>query len=205
MRIAATHVLQAKAALGMTRADDSPPSPGVHRPANDRIPATPVTQEYETSPFQVNLSLFWGFISGQFRRADWAGRASVLAMERGQKAVVSTWWNVASAYFQLLELDRNWICERIWLAQGVVATGGSSCERRRNVVVDVGSPSNWCTLGGSYSGSGEAHRAADNLISIPLGKNRAPVTRGKLLVEYPLLPVCRRVCLPPERRPDIII
>src|SRR5207249_10033406 len=62
---------------------------------------------FETSPSQVNLSLAWELdFWGKFRRATEAARASLLATEWGQKAVMSTLVSdVASSYFQLLELD----------------------------------------------------------------------------------------------------
>src|SRR6201988_1774187 len=107
VRIAAARVPQAQALLEITRADQFPPIAGGVSTSNQRFPATAVTPEFETSPSQVNLSLFWELdFWGKFRRATEASRASLLATEWGQRAVISSLVsNVASAYFQLLELD----------------------------------------------------------------------------------------------------
>jgi len=107
VRIAATRVLQAQAVLGITRADQFPTITGGASSSNERLPATRITPAFETSPSQVNLSLFWELdFWGKYRRATEAARANLLATEWGQKAVMSSLVsNVASAYFQLLELD----------------------------------------------------------------------------------------------------
>ena len=107
VRIAAARVLQAQAVVGITRADQFPTISGGASANNQRFPKTPTTAEFETSPIGVNLSLFWELdFWGKFRRATEAARASLLATEWGQKTVISSLVsNVASAYFQLLELD----------------------------------------------------------------------------------------------------
>src|SRR5690242_12727235 len=70
VRIAATRVLQAQALLGITRADQFPTIAAGVSTSNQRLPATAVTRDFETSPFQVNLSLFWELdFWGKFRRA----------------------------------------------------------------------------------------------------------------------------------------
>ena len=118
VRIAATRVLQAQAVLGITRADQFPTITGGASSSNQRFPATRITPAFETSPSQVNLSLFWELdFWGKFRRATEAARANLLATEWGQKAVISSLVsNVASAYFQLLELDSEMEISRSTLA-----------------------------------------------------------------------------------------
>src|SRR4051794_39748430 len=89
VRIAAARVLQAQAVLGITRADQFPTITGGASTSNERAPATSIALPFETSPFQVNLSLFWELdFWGRFRRATEAARATVLATQWGQKAVV---------------------------------------------------------------------------------------------------------------------
>ena len=118
VRIAATRVLQAQAVLGITRADQFPTITGGASSSNERLPATRITPAFETSPSQVNLSLFWELdFWGKYRRATEAARANLLATEWGQKAVISSLVsNVASAYFQLLELDSEMEISRNTLA-----------------------------------------------------------------------------------------
>ena len=210
VRIAATHVLQAQAVLGITRADQFPTITGGASTSNDRIPATTVTKEYEASPFQVNLSLFWELdFWGKFRRATEAARASVLATEWGQKAVISSLVsNVASAYFQLLELDSEMNISRRTLDSRkkslrlveIRAKGGATS------LVDVRQSEQLVyTAAAAIPDLERRIEQQENLISILLGKNPAPVKKGKPLIENPLLPA-----VPPgltssllDRRPDI--
>src|SRR5215472_18698530 len=107
LRIASTRVLQARALLGITRADQFPTITGGASAANVRIPRTKQLPEVETSSNEVTLSLSWELdFWGKFRRATEAARASLLATEWGRKAVISSLISsVASAYFELLELD----------------------------------------------------------------------------------------------------
>ena len=210
VRIAATRVLQAQAALGITRADQFPTITGGVSSSNERVPATGTIPEFETSPFQVNLSLFWELdFWGKFRRATEAARATLLATEWGQKAVLSSLVSsVASAYFQLLELDSEMEISR--------RTLGSRKESLR--LVEVRAKGGVTSLMDVRQSEQLVYTAAaaipdlerrteqqENLISILLGKNPTPVTRGRPLVENPLLPVVP-AGLPSsllERRPDI--
>src|SRR5215475_14769423 len=107
VRIAAERVLQAQASLGITRADQFPSIYGGAAAANTRIPETKLLSATNTSSNLLNLSLAWELdFWGKYRRATESARASLLATEWGQKAVIwSLVSNVASAYFQLLELD----------------------------------------------------------------------------------------------------
>src|SRR5215469_12694513 len=91
LRIAAVRILQAQAALGITRADQFPTITGGVSAFNERFPRTRAIPEFETSPIQVNLSLAWELdFWGKFRRATEAARADLLATEWGQKAVMSS-------------------------------------------------------------------------------------------------------------------
>jgi len=210
VRIAAVRVLQAQASLGITRADQFPTIAGGVSTSNERFPATRITPAFETSPSQVNLSLFWELdFWGKFRRATEASRASLLATEWGQKAVVSSLVsNVASAYFQLLELDSEMNISRRTLDSRreslrlveVRAKGGATS------LLDVRQSEQLVyTAAASIPDLERRIEQQENLISVLLGKNPAPVTRGKPLVENLLLPLVP-AGLPSsllERRPDI--
>jgi outer membrane protein, multidrug efflux system len=210
VRIAATRVLQAQAVLGITRADQFPTISGGASTSNERLPATRVTPAIETSPFEVNLSLFWELdFWGKFRRATEAARASLLATEWGQKAVRSSLVsNVAFAYFQLLELDLEMQISRrtldsrqesLRLTQ-VRAKGGTTS------LLDVRQSEQLVyTAAATVPDLERRIEQQENLISVLLGKNPGPITRGKPLVENPLLPDVP-AGLPSsllERRPDI--
>ena len=63
--------------LGITRADQFPTITGGASTSNQRLPATRITPAFETSPSEVNLSLFWELdFWGKFRRATEAARAN---------------------------------------------------------------------------------------------------------------------------------
>jgi multidrug efflux system outer membrane protein len=210
VRIAAARVLQAQAALGITRADQFPTITGGASSSNDRFPATRVTPAFESSPSQVNLSLFWELdFWGKFRRATEAARATVLATDWGQKAVMwSLVSNVASAYFQLRELDAEMEISRSTLTSRreslrlveIRAKGGATS------LLDVRQSEQLVyTAAAEIPDLERRIEQQENLISILLGRNPAPVNRGKPLVENAILPTVP-VGLPSSllaRRPDI--
>jgi len=210
LRIAAARVLQAQAVLGITRADQFPTITGGASTSNERLPATRITPAFETSPSQVNLSLFWELdFWGKFRRATEAARANLLATEWGRNAVVSSLVsNVASAYFQLLELDSQMEISRNTLRSRreslrlveVRAKGGATS------LLDVRQSEQLVyTAAATIPDLERRIEQQENLISILLGKNPAPVTRGKSLVENAILPTVP-AGLPSSllgRRPDI--
>jgi multidrug efflux system outer membrane protein len=210
MRIAAARVLQAQAVLGITRADQFPTITGGASASSLSLPRTKTLPGFESSSNQVNLSLFWELdFWGKFRRATEAARANLLSTEWGQKAVVSSLVsNVASAYFQLLELDAEMEISRRTLASRrdslrlteIRAKGGATS------LLDVRQSEQLVyTAAASIPDRERRIEQQENLISILLGRNPGPVTRGKPLVENPLLPVVP-AGLPSSllaRRPDI--
>jgi multidrug efflux system outer membrane protein len=210
VRIAATRVLQAQAVLGITRADQYPTITGGASSSNQRLPATRITPAFETSPSEVNLSLFWELdFWGKYRRATEAARANLLATEWGQKAVMSSLVsNVASAYFQLLELDSEMDISRSTLASRkeslrlveVRAKGGATS------MLDVRQSEQLVyTAAGTIPDLERRIEQQENLISTLLGKNPTLVKRGKPLVESAILPTVP-AGLPSSllgRRPDI--
>ena len=210
MRIAAARVLQAQAVLGITRADQFPTITGGASANSLRVPRTKTLPGFESSSNQVNLSLFWELdFWGKYRRATEAARANLLSTEWGRKAVVwSLVSNVASAYFQLLELDAEMEISRRTLGSRrdslrlteIRAKGGATS------LLDVRQSEQLVyTAAASIPDLERRTEQQENLISILLGRNPGPVTRGKPLVENPLLPVVP-AGLPSSllaRRPDI--
>jgi len=211
LRIAATRVLQAQAVLGITRADQFPTITGGASATNERFAQTRVTPAFETSPLQVNLALFWELdFWGKYRRATEAARADLLATEWGQKAVVSSLVsNVATAYFQLLELD----------SEMLISKRALDSRRESLRLVEIRQKGGTTSLMDVRQSEQLVYTAAaavpdlerrieqqENLISILLGRNPGPVTRGsQSLVD---------IAVPPEvpaelpssllsRRPDI--
>ena len=210
VRIAATRVLQAQAVVGITRADQFPAIYGGASAANTRIPQTKQLPATNTSSNLVNLSLAWELdFWGKYRRATESARASLLATEWGQKAVIwSLVSNVASAYFQLLELDAEMQISRSTLASRkeslrlveIRQTGGTTS------MIDVRQSEQLVyTAAASIPDLERRIEQQENLISILLGDNPESVTRGKPLVENrfpPTVPAGLPSSLL-ERRPDI--
>jgi multidrug efflux system outer membrane protein len=210
VRIAAARVLQAQAALGITRSNQFPTVSGGAAANNVRYPQTKLAPAYETSANQLNLSLFWELdFWGKFRRATEAARANLLATEWAQKAVISTLVsNVASAYFQLRELDLE-----MEISQRTLSSRKESLR-----LVEVRQKGGTTSMIDVRQSEQLVYAAAENIpdlerrieqqenfVSILLGRNPAPITRGKSLVENQFPPTVP-AGLPSsllERRPDI--
>jgi outer membrane protein, multidrug efflux system len=210
VRIAATRVVQAQAALGITRADQYPTITGGASASNERFAQTRVTPAFETSPMQVNLALAWELdFWGKFRRATEAARAELLATEWGQKAVISSLVsNVATAYFQLLELD----------SEMKISTGALDSRKESLRLVEIRAKGGTTSLMDVRQSEQLVYTAAaaipdlerrieqqENLISILVGRNPGPITRGQSLLDITVPPEVP-VGLPSSllsRRPDI--
>lgn len=210
VRIAAARVLQAQAALGITRADQFPTISAGASATNQRFPQTRVTPAFESSPLQVNLGLAWELdFWGKFRRATEAARAELLATEWGQKAVMSSLVsNVASAYFQLLELDSEMAISRHTLDSRKESLRLVEVRQRGGVtsLMDVRQSEQLVySAAASIPDLERRIEQQENLISILLGRNPGPVIRGLSLVQN-VVPPEVPAGLPSsvlDRRPDI--
>ncbi|HTZ48102.1 MAG TPA: efflux transporter outer membrane subunit [Verrucomicrobiae bacterium] len=210
VRIAATRILQAQAQLGITRADQFPTVTGggnitsVRNPTIGPIPAYELTLGELTATASWNID-FWG----RYRRATEGARATLLANEWAQKAVISTLVaNVASSYFVLraldlqLETSKHTLASRqdsLQLTQMLEAHGINS-------LLDVRQSEQLV-----YTASAEIPdlerqiQQQENAISILLGNNPGDIPRGLQITEQPHSPDVP-VGLPSallERRPDI--
>ena len=210
LRIAAERILEAQAALGITRADQYPTVAAGFSGFNERFPRTKVTPEFETSPLQANLSLAWELdFWGKFRRSTEAARANLLATEWAHRAVISSLIsNVAGAYFQLLELD----------AEMEISTRSLASRKESLRLVEIREKGGNTSLMDVRQSEQLVYAAAaaipdierrseqqENFISILLGRNPGPITRGKPLLEQVISPEVP-AGLPSTllaRRPDI--
>lgn len=210
VKIAAARVLQAQAVLGITRADQFPTVDAGASGVNQRIPRTVAGRETNTGAMAVNLSLFWEIdFWGKFRRATEAARADLLATEWGQRAVMTGLVsNVATAYFQLRELDLELEISKQTLSTReeslrlvkVRAQGGvtSMMDVRQSEQLVYGAAANIPDLERRIE-------QQENFISVLIGKNPGPIARGKPLIEN-AIPATVPAGLPSallERRPDI--
>src|SRR6266481_3852861 len=210
VRIAAARILEARAQLGITRADQLPSVTAGASAVNERIPQTAGQPGIETSASQVSLSLAWELdFWGKFRRATESARANLLSQEWAQRQVISSLVSdVASAYFQLRELDleldisRQTLASRkdsLRLTQMLADHGATSMLDVRQAEQLV------YTAAASIPDLEGRIEQQENFISILLGENPQSIARGRKLVDQPhALEV--PAGLPSsllERRPDI--
>jgi multidrug efflux system outer membrane protein len=211
VRIAATRILQAQAALGITRADQFPAITAGASAASQRVPETIVGPAANTSSSVASLSLFWELdFWGKFRRATEAARANLLATEWGQRAVITSLVSsVASAYYQLRELDLEMEISRQTLASRQESLRLVKVRQQGGVtsMMDVRQSEQLVYFAAASIPDLERRiEQQENFISVLIGKNPGPITRGKPLGEN-AIPATVPVGLPStllERRPDII-
>jgi multidrug efflux system outer membrane protein len=210
VRIAASRILQAQAALGITRADQFPTITAGASATSQRIPETIVGPAANTSASEASLSLFWELdFWGKFRRATEASRANLLATEWGQRAVITSLVSsVASAYYQLRELDLEMEISRQTLATRQESLRLVKVRQQGGVtsMMDVRQSEQLVYFAAASIPDLERRiEQQENFISVLIGKNPGPIARGKPLGENPI-PAAVPVGLPSallERRPDI--
>jgi multidrug efflux system outer membrane protein len=210
VKIAAARILEARAQLGITRADQLPTVAASASSVNERIPPSARIPAIETTANQVSVALAWELdFWGKFRRATESARASLLAQEWAQRQVISSLVSdVASAYFQLRELDLE-----LEISRQTLASRKDSL-RLTQILADHGATSMLDVRQAEQLVYGAAAAIPDveqrieqqeNFISTLLGNNPQAIARGRKLVDQPhALEV--PAGLPSsllERRPDI--
>jgi outer membrane protein, multidrug efflux system len=206
IRIAATHILEAQASLGVTRSNQLPAVNGTFGVQNQRNAAYLNSPTFDTAGLQLSYIVdFWG----QFRRATEAARAQLLATQYAQHLVETTLIaDIATAYYQLRQLD-----SQLDFSQQTVKSDQESL--RINTI-------NY--KGGEYAitdvyqsqllvqqaeaeviTARQSIEQTENQLSILLGRNPGPIPRGLSLIDEPHLSEVP-VGLPSailERRPDV--
>jgi outer membrane protein, multidrug efflux system len=211
LRIAASRVLQAQAQLGITRANQFPTVSAGAQVLSERNPKISSSfPSYEANAGEVDLAVVWNLdFWGKYRRQTEAARASLLASQWGQRAVLaSVVSNVATAYFTLRELDLALDVSKKTLAARqdsmrlttVLAKNGSAS------ALDLRQAEQLVYTAAETIPDLERQIALqENSLSILLGRNPSPIPRGRQLTEQPNPPVIP-LGLPSElleRRPDI--
>jgi outer membrane protein, multidrug efflux system len=210
LRRAAVRILEARASLGVTRADQFPTISVSAEAINERIARQKNLPPIETSANEIGGAFNWELdFWGRFRRATEAARANLVASEWARREIVTEFVaNVASGYFRLraldlqLEITRRTLASRkdsLRLTQ-ILADGGSTS------LLDVRQAEQLVFTAGSEVPSLEQQiEQQENFISILLGSNPGPVSRGRALTDQPHPPSIP-AGLPSsllERRPDI--
>ena len=210
VRIAATRVLQAQAQVGLARANQLPTlnaagsGTGLHNAAQGPIPA------YTFEFGRVGLNAAWDTdFWGKYRRATEEARAQLLAADWARQEVDATLVsNVAAGYFQLRELD----LERD-ISQKALESRKESLELTKtleehgiNSILDVRQAEQLVyTAAAEIADLDRRIAQQEDALSILVGNNPGPITRGMELIGQPHAPVVP-AGLPSallERRPDI--
>ena len=210
VRIAATRILEARAQLGITRADQLPTVSAGATGLNDRIPKTKFSRETETNFNEVKASMAWELdFWGKYRRATQAARADLLATEWARRAVMNSLVSdVASAYFQLRALDLQLEISRRTLAsrQESLQLTRTLSDGGAGTMLDVRQAEQLVATAAENIPNLERQiQQEENFISTLLGNNPGPIARGLKLTEQPHAPEVP-AGIPSallERRPDI--
>lgn len=208
--IAAARVEEARALLGISRADLYPNLDG--GASADRGNSTlPISQDLGTrTNLSTSVALSWELdIWGKLRRATESARAQLLATEEARRAVTITLIaDVASAYLLLRDLD-----DRLEIARRTVETREEALgiiqaryDEGTVPLIDVNQADvELAEAQVTRAGLERQVVQAENLISVLLGRNPGKITRG-LTLEQQVFPPALPAGVPAEllaRRPDV--
>ena len=210
VRIAAARVLEARAQLKITRADQFPSLSGGAGITGQGNPAVGPIPSYQLTEGQVNLSASWNLdFWGRYRRATEEQRARLLAQGWAQQAVISTLVaNVASGYFQMRELDLQLEISKRTLASRKESLELTSLRTEHGIdtMLDQRQAEQLVYTAGAQVPDLERQiEQQENALSILLGNNPGSIPRGLKLTDQPHAPEVP-AGLPSsllERRPDI--
>jgi multidrug efflux system outer membrane protein len=212
VREAAARVEAARAAVGIRRADQFPNVAASADLTTLRTSSTgtiPFEQERSFGSVALNLLSFEVDLWGRLRRASEAARAELLASEENRRAVMTTLVSdVATGYFNLLDLDME-----LEIARRTLATREESLEliRKREqrglaTRLEVRQAEQLVLVAAQAIPRLEQQiEQTENQLSLLLGRNPGPITRGRALRDQeqpPAVPAGLPSALL-ERRPDI--
>ena len=210
VEIAAARVAQAQAQAGITRADQFPSIGASGSVGRQKCAGMSVFPGYEANSAQLGLTAIWQLdFWGRYRKVTEAARAQMTATEWGRRAVVATLVaSVASAYFQLRELDLE-----LEVSRRTLAARRESLELNRTLekggaisLMDVHQAEILVEQAATRIPDLETRIAQqENLLSTLLGRNPEEIERGQRITEQ-VLPPEIPAGLPSgllERRPDL--
>jgi NodT family efflux transporter outer membrane factor (OMF) lipoprotein len=216
VRMAAERVLQARAAYGITRADQFPAvdvSGSVTALRSSQVGANreiPRDADTSVSYTQAGFSLGWEIdVWGRLRRLSEAARAQYLATEEARQAVITTLVaDVTDAYLALRALDSE--LEIATRTREVATNNLRLIQERRDIGIASGLDVQQAqqllyTATGQIASLERDIALAENALSLLLGQAPADVPRGRPLDAFqtpPSVPVGLPSALL-ERRPDI--
>ena len=216
LRAAMARVNAARANLGLARSDQFPQVVGsadvttTHDSKNGQLGASPLSGRTRSfGNFFLNFLTFELDVWGRLRQQTKAARAELRASEEDRKAVMTiVVSDVATGYFSLLELDSE-----LEIGQRTLATREDSLRLIKarqqggvGTMLDVRQAEELVYQASQTIPDTErAIAQTENQISLLLGNNPGPITRGQALIqqeELPSVPVGLPSALL-ERRPDI--
>lgn len=214
VRIAADHILEAQQQLNITNSYQFPTVNAVAGPSDERYEKIRTTNAYAWGSTQVGGTFAWDLdFWGKYRRMIETSKANLLATQWARQEVISTLIaQVASAYFQLRELDmeleiskRTLVSQResLDLTQHLADHGSASMLDVRQAEELV------YTAAENVPDLERKIQQQENLISVLLGNNPGTIERGWVKgpialtsLGLPKIPVGLPSSLL-ERRPDI--
>ncbi len=189
LRVAATRVLQANANLGIVRANQFPTLDGSGSIGYERNNLLPNATTSGSLALNFNYIVdFWG----QFRRATESARATLLATEYAREVVqISLIDSVATNYFALLQYDDQleYSKKTVEADQEILKLNDIKFKGGDAAIIDVYQAE--VILRQAEAGVITYQQLAEqseNNISVLLGRNPGPITRGLSLVDQPHLP-----------------
>jgi multidrug efflux system outer membrane protein len=208
--IAATRILQARAQLGITRANQFPTVNAGAGALNYQLPQSKFSPEFDSNISEASASVVWDLdFWGKYRRSTEAARANLLATEWARREIINSLVSdVSSAYFQLRAYDLQ-----LEIARRTLASRQESLELTRTLA-DGGAATNLDVRQAEQLVAEAAEtipnlerliQQQENYISTLLGQNPGPIARGLTLTQQPHAPEVP-AGLPSsllERRPDI--
>jgi len=210
VRVAAWRVEEFRARAGIQRADWYPAIAPVALWERGRGSAYSAQGDVLGSAIEVQASAAWELdLWGRVRRLNEAARASYLGAQDARRGVfLATLAQVASAYFELRELDH-----RLVLARSTVAAFQETYDlfSRRlkggaaSALETTRAKAALASAAAGIPGLERQIQAQENLLCFLLGRSPGPIARGRELAEQPMPPVIP-AGLPStllERRPDL--
>ena len=206
IRIAATRILQANANLGIVRANQFPSLNASDTLQYTRTPAIPSATAFNAASMSLSYIVdFWG----QYRRATESARATLLANEYARSVVQTTLISsVATNYFLLRQYDSQLVyssdtveADKNILQLNIVKFKGGDASQMDVYQAQV-------LLQQSETqviNFKQLVEQTENNLSVLLGRNPGPISRGLLLTEQPHVAEVP-AGLPStllERRPDV--
>ncbi len=210
LRIAADHILEAQAQLNITNSYQFPTITAGAGPSGERVEKILTNKPYAWGSYQITGSFAWDLdFWGKYRRMIEASKANLLASQWARQEVISTLIaDVASAYFQLRELDME-----LEISKHTLISRQESLQLIKQLadhgavsMLDVRQAEQLVyTAGENVPDLQRRIQQQENLISILLGNNPGPIERGWSLTQQPHAPVVPAgiPSLLLERRPDI--